>query len=489
MFSTRSLTFRVAGLSTILAIAALFAIATIISTLYQNRAERDFENILNAHLETLIGAVGLNENGKLRSEPNLVNRKFGQPESVLYWEVTLQTEANSDGLRSASMKTGKVESPSIQEVPFSIQEVPSAAKNYKSRTYVADGPAREKLRVVEAEILIEPEIIIEAKDLEDAEALAEALRRENNKEAVRYRFMGNLASVDQDTTEFRNDIYLYLALFAAAMVVINAGAILFGMRPLGRIRAALTDIREGRVEKLGGEFPPEIEPLVRETNALIDNNRKIVERYRTQVGNLAHSLKTPLAVITNEGRSASGGRGTMIVGQAAAMKRQIDHTLQRARIAAQRDTVIYRTGLSGPMARMVRVLGKLNPDKTFALDLPASDPVFAGEKEDLEEIVGNLLENAAKWARGNVAVTVAEIGEGHDSPTVSIAIEDDGPGIPADRAADAIKRGGRLDESRPGTGLGLAIVVDLAAEYGGSLNLEQSRLGGLRAVVHLPGGG
>ena len=456
MFSTRSLTFRVAGLSTILAIAALFAIATIISTLYQNRAERDFENILNAHLFTLLGAVGLAEDGSLRGAPNLGDLGFVQRESGSYWEVTPLNGAISGGLRSASM-TGEVESPSTGRVPFDADF---------RRTYVADGLAGEKLRIVETEF-----------------ALGE------NEEAARFRVMGDLTRLDRDTTEFRNALYAYLALFGAAMVVINAGAILFGMRPLGRIRAALTDIREGRVEKLGGEFPPEIEPLVRETNALIDNNRKIVERYRTQVGNLAHSLKTPLAVITNEGRSAGGGRGTIIVGQAAAMKRQIDHTMQRARIAAQRDTVIYRTGLSGPMARMVRVLGKLNPDKTFALDLPASDPVFAGEKEDLEEIVGNLLENAAKWARGNVAVTVAEIGEGHDSPTVSIAIEDDGPGIPADRAADAIKRGGRLDESRPGTGLGLAIVVDLAAEYGGSLNLEQSRFGGLRAVVHLPGGG
>ncbi len=454
IFSLRSLTFRVVTLSTILAVVAMIAIATVISTLYQNRAQRDFDNILNANLFTLLGAVGLSESGQLQGAPNLGDLGFVQRNSGSYWEVVPISGGISGRLRSASM-TGDVAAPSETELPFDIDF---------RRTYETGGLEGELLKVVETELLLGDE-----------------------NEVARFRVMGNLTRLASETAEFRNRLYGYLALFGAAMVIINAGAILFGLRPLGRISAALADIREGREEKLGGAFPPEIEPLAAETNALIDNNRKIVERYRTQVGNLAHSLKTPLAVITNEGRSAGGKRGTVIADQASAMRKQIDHYLQRARIAAQRDTVVYRTNLTAPLERLVRVLDKLNADKAFALEILTDDPVFSGEKEDFEEIAGNLLENAAKWARQKVEVSVDKTDD-PQAPLISLIVEDDGPGIPADQAADALKRGKRLDESKPGTGLGLAIVADLAAEYGGSLNLEQSRLGGLRAVVHLPSG-
>src|SRR5690606_23196017 len=147
-----------------------------------------------------------------------------------------------------------------------------------------------------------------------------------------------------------------------------------------------------------------------ETNALIENNRRIVERSRTQVGNLAHSLKTPLAVLANEGRSIGGEKGRIIVDQANAMQQQLEHYLQRARIAAQRDSVVYRTPIAPALTRMVRVVGKLNPDATISLDLPHEEILFAGEREDFEEIVGNLLENAAKWAKGQIRVSVRPTG-------------------------------------------------------------------------------
>lgn len=454
-FSLRSLAFRVVSLSTVLAIVALFAIATVISTLYQSRAERDFDNILNANLFTLLGAVGLSESGGLQGAPNLGDLGFVQFNSGSYWEVAPLTSAITGSLRSASM-TGDIASPNEKQVPFD--------SDFR-RSYDVEGLAGEQLRVVETEFVLG-----------------------DDDQVARFRVMGNLSDLRRETADFSNRIYTYLALFGIGMIVINAGAILFGLRPLGRISSALADIREGNADKLDGEFPPEIEPLAAETNALIANNRKIVERFRTQVGNLAHSLKTPLAVITNEARATGDKRGTIVAEQASAMRRQIDHYLQRARIAAQRDTVAYRTSVSEPLERMVRVLDKLNPDKSFSLSVPTVDPVFAGEKEDLEEIVGNLLENAAKWARSKISISAARDDGALNSPMISIIIEDDGPGIPAEKASDAVKRGKRLDETKPGTGLGLSIVADLASEYGGSLDLGQSQLGGLRVVVHLPGG-
>jgi signal transduction histidine kinase len=241
-------------------------------------------------------------------------------------------------------------------------------------------------------------------------------------------------------------------------------------------------VREGTAQRLDGQFPAEIEPLANETNALIENNKRIVERSRTQVGNLAHSLKTPLAVLINEGRALGGAKGQLIADQAASMQKQVDHYLQRARVAAQRDSVVYRTPVTPLVQRMVRVLQKLKPDVSLSLALPAADIVFAGEREDLEELLGNLLDNAMKWAKSTVAVSVTPAGA---AGLFEIAIEDDGPGIPEDKARDALKRGRRLDETKPGTGLGLAIVADLVNEYGGALALDRSAMGGLKAVVRL----
>jgi signal transduction histidine kinase len=245
-------------------------------------------------------------------------------------------------------------------------------------------------------------------------------------------------------------------------------------------------VREGTAQRLDGKFPAEIEPLANETNALIDNNRRIVERSRTQVGNLAHSLKTPLAVLINEGRALGGKKGKLISDQATAMQSQVDHYLQRARVAAQRDSVVYRTPISPILHRLVRVMEKLKPENQLTLVEPSSEIVFGGEREDLEEIVGNLLENAMKWANSTVRVSVDQAAHGEDAVGMfSITIEDDGPGIPEEKAREALKRGRRLDETKPGSGLGLAIVADLVNEYSGKLMLERSAMGGLSAIVQL----
>jgi signal transduction histidine kinase len=298
--------------------------------------------------------------------------------------------------------------------------------------------------------------------------------------------MGNQSELEQEISTFRRRLLTYLSLFGVGMIAINAIAILLGLQPLRRVRNALAMVREGTAQRLDGRFPAEIEPLANETNALIENNRRIVERSRTQVGNLAHSLKTPLAVLLNEGRALGGAKGQLIAEQAASMQKQVEHYLQRARVAAQRDSVVYRTPVAPLVQRMVRVLQKLNPQTSLSLSLPATEIVFAGEREDLEELLGNLLENAMKWARSAVSVSVVPLtGKDDTASLFEIAIEDDGPGIPEDKAREALKRGRRLDETKPGTGLGLAIVADLVNEYGGVLALERSGMGGLKAVVRL----
>ncbi|MBZ9669468.1 ATP-binding protein [Mesorhizobium sp. ES1-3] len=447
----RSLTFRVIAFSTVWAILTLVVIFTLITTLYRQASERGFDSLLSAHLFNLIGSVGISDSGALTGSPDLGDLRFSEPNSGWYWSVEPASEGVHGDLHSSSM-TRTVPSPGVADVPFNA--------NFQ-RSYAAQGINGEELVVFESEFVLD-----------------------TKNRAARFRVMGNKTELEQEIGTFQRRLLTYLGLFGIGMIAINAIAILLGLQPLRRVRNALAMVREGTAQRLDGRFPAEIEPLANETNALIENNKRIVERSRTQVGNLAHSLKTPLAVLLNEGRALGGAKGQLISEQAASMQKQIDHYLQRARVAAQRDSVVYRTPVTPLVQRMVRVLQKLNPQTSLSLSLPATEIVFAGEREDLEELLGNLLENAMKWSKSVVSVAVAPL-TGSGDNLFEISIEDDGPGIPEDKAREAVKRGRRLDETKPGTGLGLAIVADLVNEYGGGLVLERSGMGGLKAVVRL----
>lgn len=448
----RSLAFRVLALSTLWAVLALLVISTIVSSLYRQNVERSFKSLLQAHLFNLISSVDVTPDGRLTGTPNLGDIRFSDIGSGWYWAV----DSVSDGLRgsisSVSMGAGTLPIPPLAEAP---------RDESFQRHYTIEGLAGEKLEVVETEVEL---------DAQD--------------QVARFRVMGNRTELDDEISQFDRQLFTYLGLFGAGMIAINAIAILLGMRPLGRVREALAQVREGTAKRLDGSFPTEIEPLANETNALIDNNRRIVERSRTQVGNLAHSLKTPLAVMVNEGRSIGGQKGKLIQEQASNMQQQVEHYLQRARVAAQRDSVIYRTPVAPIIERMGRVMQKLNPNIDVAVGAGPKGVVFAGEREDLEEIVGNLMENAMKWGRTKARLAAQNVGR--EGGKLRLLVEDDGPGIPPEKALEAMKRGSRLDETKPGTGLGLAIVADLVKEYGGELRLERSELGGLKAVVELP---
>ncbi|WP_245439941.1 MULTISPECIES: ATP-binding protein [Aminobacter] len=451
----RSLAFRVIAFSTVWAILAFALIFTVISSLYRQTSERGFDSLLSAHLFNLIGSVGVSDSGTLTGGPDLGDLRFSEPESGWYWSVEPVSKGLVGQLRSSSM-TEPVASPSVDDVPFNAEF---------QRHYRVDGIVGEELEVFETEFVLDSQNRI-----------------------ARFRVMGNRTELEDEIRGFEWRLFTYLSLFGFGMIAINAIAILLGLQPLTRVRNALAMVREGTAQRLTGRFPAEIQPLANETNALIENNRRIVERSRTQVGNLAHSLKTPLAVMLNEGRALGGAKGQLIADHATAMQKQIDHYLQRARVAAQRESVVYRTPVAPLLQRMVRVMEKLTRGTRITLTLPETEVVFAGEREDLEEVVGNLLENAMKWAHSAVKVSVEPVAAvGEEPPRFLLQIEDDGPGIPEDKAREAMQRGKRLDETKPGTGLGLAIVADLVKEYGGALRLERSAMGGLKAVVELRG--
>ena len=454
-FGPGSLSFRVVTYSTLWAIVALVVIATLISALYRDAEERGFRSLLTAHLYSIVTAVSVADDGSLQGAPELYDLKFVQPGSGWYWAVEPVSPGLEGGFRSPSM-TQAIPAPPVSDVPFDSEF---------QRRYQTVAPTGERIDVLENDFILDAENRI-----------------------ARFRVMGNRSELEQQISLFERQLYTYLALFGAGMIAINAAAILLGLRPLDQVRNALSQVREGTAKKLDGRFPSEIAPLASETNALIENNRRIVERARTQVGNLAHSLKTPVAVLLNEGRALGGDKGRLITEQASSMQQQVEHYLQRARIAAQRDSVVFRTPTRELVERIVRVFKKLHPDLDIGYAAPGEELVFAGEREDLEEIVGNLLGNAVKWSSGTVRVSLAAREDG-DARWIEIRIEDDGPGIPEDKAREAIKRGKRLDETKPGTGLGLAIVSDLVGEYGGEIALERSELGGLKARVRLQAAG
>jgi signal transduction histidine kinase len=245
-------------------------------------------------------------------------------------------------------------------------------------------------------------------------------------------------------------------------------------------------VRAGGADRIEGRFPTEVRPLVDDANALIAHIGQVVDRARTHVGNLAHALKTPLSVLANEAEEAQGPLAENVRRETALMRSRIDHHLARARTAATGGIVIARAELAPVVDGLARALAKMYTDK--GLDVGGENLggfAFRGDPQDLEEMLGNLMENACKWAVHRVRVTAATVPGGQ----IQIAIEDDGPGLPPEDRDRVLARGARLDESVPGSGLGLAIVSEIATLYGGSIHLDTSGLGGLRAELTLPGTG
>ena len=271
-------------------------------------------------------------------------------------------------------------------------------------------------------------------------------------------------------------IALFGGVFAAMLLGIR-----YSLNPLARLQADIAQVREGDTQKLDGDYPAEVRPLTEELNKLIEHNREVVERARTHVGNLAHALKTPLAVLKNEA-SGQSQLDDVVRRQADAMQTNVEHYLKRARMAARAETIGARTDVRPVIDGLARLLNRLFDAKGIEVTVEGSaSAIFRGEKQDFEEMIGNLMENACKWAASEVRVTVSDTGQ-----CVTITVEDDGKGLSADEREAAMKRGVRLDETTPGTGLGLSIVKELAELHKGQLELGVAALGGLSAVLRFP---
>jgi signal transduction histidine kinase len=309
----------------------------------------------------------------------------------------------------------------------------------------------------------------------------------SNGRPLRITVTGNLDESLALVGQFRGQTLIVLGAVGIALAVMSGIVARLALRPIDRLGRAIERVREGESETITGTYPREIAPLAEEVNELLRSNTSILERARNQVGNLAHGLKTPIAVLRNEASAARDNPLSSVVSSETEKMSQLVSTyLDRARIAARSTVVGKRADATMVMLRLVRVMQKLNPNVTIAFKRPdASLPWFRGDEGDLEEIAGNLLDNACKWSHGQIAVTmVAE--RTPSAQMLLIRVEDDGPGLTEEEAGKVLRRGVRLDEKTPGSGLGLDIVKELVDVYGGSLQLKRSVLGGLLCELRLP---
>lgn len=302
-------------------------------------------------------------------------------------------------------------------------------------------------------------------------------------DAFQFEVTTNLASIEAAVQQFRLVLALGLGGLALGLLLAVILQVRLELRPLRGMRRGLADIRSSQAERLQGDYPTEIKPLVDDLNAVLADNDSLIERARTRAGNLAHALKTPLSILANEAdaqsRQGNAQLGERLSRETQTMQAQIDWRLAHARIAA-RVRPGTRTNVAQVLERLRRTLARLYPERSITV---AADSAlaFRGEAQDLEQMLGNLMGNACQWATGSIRVRAVQ-----QQARLALEVADDGPGLPPEPRELVAARGRRLDETKPGVGLGLAIVSELAELYGGHLKLAQAPAGGLLAALILP---
>ena len=457
-----SLATRLFVSATVWVVVILLITGIVLSSVYRNATERAFDRRLNLYLRTLVAEVATPDEPPDHQFQSLGEPLFELPLSGWYWQIA-RTDPEKKAEVRASRSLWDRKLPKLEDHGGDL----TAAG---IRLGYVDGPEGQSLRMVERPVDLGADGKFLVMVAGDASEIFDEIR------AFDYYLGGTFAAL------------------GIVLLLTTIFQVRFGLAPLKRISESIADIRSGRAERLEGEFPVEIAPLARETNALIDANREIVERARTHVGNLAHAIKTPLSVIVNEASAhAVDPFASKVLEQADVMRDQVAHHLERARIAARVTIVGTVTEVATAIGALRRTMEKIHRDRGITIAVKA-DPLaplakFRGERQDLEEMAGNLVDNACKWAASQVfiEVRVEPPSEPLAGPWLRIIVDDDGRGLSAAERAQVSRRGQRLDESKPGSGLGLSIVVDLAGLYGGSLVLGDAPIGGLRAELVLPG--
>ena len=429
----------------------------ILSGLFRGAVQESLDDQLRFDLDGLLAAAEVDAPEHVALENRFADPRFERVFSGWYWQI----EPDDKQPASQQPETSR----SLWDQTILPQDLVAGDNN--TQWGYADGPDGQRLRVLVREITLP----------HTAEGISEFGK-------FRFVVASSVNETETDVLRFNRTLLWSFALFSLGLLAAIAIQVRVGLVPLRAVSDGLARIREGRAQRLEGEFPAEIAPLATELNGLIAHSSEVVGRARAHVANLAHFLKTPLTVLANEAASSPSPLADTVTRQVNSMRRQVDHYLVRARAAGALDVLGSRTDISASLGDLSRVLTRMHGEKTLAIDLDVSPGLaFRGEREDFEEMAGNLLDNACKWARARVQVKAAPLETGR----FLLSVEDDGPGLPPDKRSQEIERGKRLDESVPGTGLGLAIVRDISKLYGGTLTLAQASLGGLKVCLELPG--
>lgn len=427
-------------------VLALVTTGILLTDLYSRALDTTLTETLDFHVESLAGAL-LEAGDPQSPDIALADPRFERPRSGWYWIIREED--------------GALVNLSTSVVGIDLPGVGSAADAFGRSTEVTNDPFGTQLRMVQRTVTLD-------------------------QQSYRITVAGNLTEILQLVSDFRGQTFIVLGAVGLMLAAMSAFVARIALRPIGQLSRAVEAVREGESAEVSGSYPTEIAPLAEEVNELLRSNTQIIERARNQVGNLAHGLKTPIAVLRNEAHARKGALADVVSTETEKMSNMVSTYLERARLAARTSVVGKKADATMIMLRLTRVMRKIHPEVTIAFQRPdASLPWFRGDEADLEEMAGNLLDNACKWSKGQVGVRLSSerTEKGRD---LLIRIDDNGPGLSEADAQKVLRRGVRLDEKTPGTGLGLDIVKELVDVYGGSLELKRSQLGGLLVELRLP---
>lgn len=428
-----------------------------LSTLFRQHVEAQFHAELRTHLDQLTAHITLDAQGRAQLALPLSDPRFGRPYSGYYWQV-------EDLGPGATPETALLRSRSLWDVALVVPVDTLQAGDIHVHQVV--GPQGKPLSLVERSVRID--------DGPDGKP-----------HTLRLLAAADANLMAEPVSRFNGALWLALGVLGAGLVLAAVVQVSVGLSPLRALRTALARVRAGETPRLAGDFPVEVAPLVDEFNTVLAHNAAVVERARTHAGNLAHALKTPLSVLANAAQALDPQDpelARLVREQIGMARRHVDYHLARAQAAATR-VPGARTVLLPAAEGLVRVMQRIHAQRELAITVqpwPAA-LAFRGEAQDLQEMLGNLLDNACKWAAHRVDIQAHT-----DGTTVTVMLDDDGPGLDAQQREAVLRRGVRADEQVPGSGLGLAIVDDLARLYGGRVELQDSPLGGLRATLTLP---
>ena len=408
-----------------------------------NAITQNFDDQLDYVLTAMIASAETGPDGEVRLNRPLGDQRFLEPNSGLYWQIT---GTGHDPFRSRSLWDQRL-------------GTGAPHRDRIAHFYDSEQLGGEDLRVVERDITLPL-----------------------SKTVWRFQVAQTRAGLDEQIGSLRRTLVRSFALLGLGLFVMAALHTLYGLWPLRKLRLAIADMRAGKSQRVEqARLPREVAPLVDELNGLIAHNETQAEEARRHAGNLAHALKTPLTVVMNAATARSADLADTVIREAATMRRQVDHHLARARAVGRRGHAHSRAEVWPSLQAVERAVGRLYAQVRIDIDGDKRASVHV-ERQDLDEMLGNLIENAAKYGGGSVFITVVRV-----DAFVEFQIEDDGPGIPEAERAQIFDRGARLDTGKPGTGLGLAIVRDVAEIYGGNVSLDESEdLGGLLVRLRLP---